>query len=112
MLMSLLHATFINKSKCLIRHCDDSAFEFSRMLQARSEFDLIMILSETNNINMSLVEIMTPLSVMHEIKSSIKYSLEKYLSNIKKTFIKIDPVVTEIIASKDLIDPQNIPFEK
>ncbi len=43
---------------------------------------------------------------MHEIKSSVKYSPNNYLSNKKKPFIKIDPVVPEIIACKLLKDPQ------
>ncbi len=42
---------------------------------------------------------------MCNIKSSIKYSSDNYLSN-KTTFIQIDPVVAEIIASKDLSDSQ------
>ncbi len=40
---------------------------------------------------------------MCEIKSNIEYSPENYISN-KKTFIKIDAVVAEIIASKGLKD--------
>lgn len=42
---------------------------------------------------------------MHDIKSSIKYYIEKYLSN-KRTFIKIDLIVAKIIASIGLRDPQ------
>ncbi len=44
------------------------------------------------------------MSDIHNIKSSMKYSLENYLSN-KKTFIKMDPLVAEIIASTGLKDP-------
>ncbi len=40
-------------------------------------------------------------SDMHEIKHTLKYSLENYLSN-NKMFVKINPVVSEITASKSL----------